>query len=103
MTPGACLSSKDLRVRTAISATLRLDTSWTPFYALSAAREAEIRAQVSNKLSPAIASLPGIRLLTTKLFAKVLTNERMNIEKPRILRILTQDRFAFALASKLVW
>src|ERR1700722_12896755 len=38
---------------------------------------------------PLIAFLPRSRLLTSKLFAKVFTNERVRIQLPRIMRIFS--------------
>src|SRR6516225_8163019 len=40
-------------------------------------------------IEPPITFLPGLRLLTPELFAKILTNQRMGIQLPRIMRIIS--------------
>jgi hypothetical protein len=42
-------------------------------------------------IEPPIAFFPHIRLLTTELFPKVFTNERMRIHLPRIMRVFSRQ------------
>jgi hypothetical protein len=40
-------------------------------------------------IEPPITFLPGLRLLTPELFAKILPNQRMGIQLSRIMRIFS--------------
>jgi hypothetical protein len=44
-------------------------------------------------VEPPIAFLPGLRLLTPQLFAKVFANQRMRIKLPRIMCIFSGEEF----------
>ena len=44
-------------------------------------------------IEPLIAFLPSLGSLTTKLFAKVFTNERMRIQMSTIMRIFSREEF----------
>ena len=51
---------------------------------------------------PPITFLPGVGLLTPKLFAKVFTNERMGIETSRFMRIFAGEESRLRNLAKTV-
>ena len=62
----------------------------TPANAPKAVRQLGRKNSIIIVESP-IAFLPGFHLLTSQLFAKVFTNQRMSIEMPRIVGIFCSE------------